>query len=36
MLAPEGEQEGAEPLSEGEGHGSGEEPGETAAKNPPA
>ena len=36
MLAPEGEQEGAEPFSEGEGHGSGEDPGKAAAKNPPA
>jgi len=26
MLAPQGEQEGAEPFSEGEGHGSGEDP----------
>ena len=36
MLAPQGEQEGAELLSDGEGHGSGEEPGKAAVKNPPA
>ncbi len=36
MLAPEGEQEGAEPIIRGEGQGSGEEPGEAAAQNPPA
>jgi hypothetical protein len=36
MLAPEGEQEGAEPFIPGEGQGSGEEPGEAAVKNPPA
>ena len=35
-LAPKGEQEGAEPVSEGEGHGSIEEPDPAAAKNPPA
>ena len=36
MLAPQGEQEGAEPIIRGEGQGSGEDPGEAAAKNPPA
>ena len=36
MLAPQGDQEGAELLSDGEGHGSGEEPGKAAVKNPPA
>ena len=36
MLAPEGEQDGAEPFSEGEGQGSGEDPGEAAVKSPPA
>jgi hypothetical protein len=36
MLAPHGEGEGAEPVSDGEGNRSGEEPGEAAVKNPPA
>jgi len=36
MLAPKGEQEGAEPFMHGEGHRSGEEPGNAAVKNPPA
>ena len=36
MLAPKGEQEGAELLIDTEGHGSGVEPWIAAAKNPPA
>jgi len=36
MLAPLGKGEGAEPVGDGEGHGSGEEPGDAAVKNPPA
>jgi len=36
MLALKGEQEGAEPINEGEGQGSDEEPEQAAAKNPPA
>jgi len=36
MLAPQGEQEGAETVTHGEGNRSGEEPGKAAVKNPPA
>jgi len=36
MLAPQGEGEGAELVSDGEGHRSGEEPGDAVVKNPPA
>ena len=36
MLAPQGEQEGAERFYPREGHGRGEDSGDATSKNPPA